>query len=326
MRIIILSAVFSALVATSFSACSGMPSAEVGERVDGHLMLNCSFDYLKTGESRRYYVKQSPAAANYRLYWESSDEGVATVDDNGNVTAVESGKATVTVCAEGLPYRASLELTVADEIVDGEDGKQGLQEAVDRVKNNGSVLVTGGYHGCVTVGKRLTLTGAGKAAVSGVELLDDAQLFMQSISVYAAADSGGEACVKVGKNASLTAVGCDFFYDDPTGETSAQHAVAAPSDAYSLYCRACSFDGYDVCLDIGATDGELYVVNSDFSNAETAVLVDLRGGTGEEDKAATGRIADNVYVGCKTCVKLLFNALSYTGGLEIPDADLSVPE
>lgn len=319
-------ALLAAVAALLAVLCSCTADSGTNERPDGHVILNCSFDYIGTGESRRYYAKQSPAAANYTLVWESSDESVATVDADGTVTAVAGGKAYISVRAEGKPYRAELELTVADETVSGADGEEGLQAAVDRVKNDGFVLITDGYFGCVRVDKRVTLTGVGNAAVAGLEVADDALLYVNSLSVYATPGSGSDACVKVGKNASFTAVGCTFFYDDPTGQTTSDVAVSAPVDASEIYCRACSFDGYEECVGIGATDGEIYVVNNDFSNAQTAVRIDLRKPGGVDDGQATGKVADNVYIGCGECVKLLFNALSYTGTLEIPDADVSVPD
>ena len=292
---------------------------------DGHIILNCSFDYLTAGESRRYYAKQSPSSADYVLVWESSDESVATVDKDGNVSALAGGKTRIRVRAEGKPYRAEMELTVADVAVGAEEGKEALQSAVDNVKNNGVVLITGGYFDGIEVDKRLTIKGAGDAAVAGITVEDDAQLFINSLSVYATPGSEANACVKVGKNASFTAVGCTFFYDDPTAQTTSDVAVSAPADASEIYCRACSFNGYSECVAIGATDGYIYIVNNDFSDAETAVCVDLRRSDVGEDGRATGKVADNVYIDCSECVKLLFNALSYTGTLEIPDSEVSVP-
>ena len=324
-RMIFVVFVLAATVSAAlFFLCSCTSSGAFSRASDGHVILNCSFDYLKTGESRRYYAKQSPAAANYSLVWASSDESVATVDD-GFVTAVSGGETVIRVSVEGKPYRAEMKLTVADETVGEKDGKNGLQSALNRVKNNGVVLITDGYFDSVKVDKRVAVKGSRNAAVAGFEVADDAQLFINSLSVYATPGSEANACVKVGKNASFTAVGCTFFYDDPTAQTTSDVAVSAPADASEIYCRACSFNGYSECVAIGATDGDIYIVNNDFSDAETAVCVDLRRSDVGEDGRATGKVADNVYIDCSECVKLLFNALSYTGTLEIPDSEVSVP-
>ncbi|MEE3454569.1 MAG: S-layer homology domain-containing protein [Succiniclasticum sp.] len=43
----------------------------------------------------------TPEDANQDVIWSSSDEGIATVDQNGLVTALKEGTATITVSAEG---------------------------------------------------------------------------------------------------------------------------------------------------------------------------------------------------------------------------------
>lgn len=305
------------------SGCVAAPASE--EAIDGHIILNCTFDYLKVGESRRYYAKTSPAAAGYVLDWESSDESVATVDKNGVVSAVASGETHITVSAENTPYKAKMKLTVADDVVTEKDGEDALQRVVNSLENDGSVLVIGGYYPDLKIDKRVSLTGVEGAAIGDIKVNKGAELFMFSVSVYAAADTGGKACVSIDEGGSFTAVGCSFSYDDPTSESRSENAVYAPSDAISVYCRACSFSGYDTPVYLGATEGRIYLVNNDFSDALTAVEIDLRVEGTNENKNAEGKVSDNVYIGCKECVKLYYNSNSYTGSLEIPDADVVVP-
>lgn len=311
------------LIAVSLTGCVTLGGSE--SEADGHLILNCTFDYLKTGESRRYYVKQSPAAAGYDVVWESGDELIATVNKEGEVTAVGAGETTVTVTVPGTPYKAKMKLTVADETVSGKEGEDAAQLAVDNAKNDGSVLIIGGYYPSLRVDKRLTLTCVEGAAFGEITVKDDAELFLYYASVSAPSSTEENACVTLGANSSFTAVACSFSYIDPTGETRAESAVSAPEDAARIYCRACSFSGYDTCVTAGATDGEIYLVNNDFSGAGTAVEIDLRVEGTTKDKNASGKIADNVYVQCKETVSLYYNAPSYTGDLEIADADVRVP-
>lgn len=311
------------LFVVGIAACTFDAGAETD--TNNHLILNCTFDYLKAGESRKYFVKQSPSAAGYKTVWKSSDENVATVDEDGMVHAVSGGEAVISVSAENTPYKSEMKLTVADEIVRKKDGENALQLAVDKVKNDGYVLIIGGYYPSVIIDKRITVTGIDGARTGRITVEEEGQLFMFSTSVYASAESGISPCIEIGKNSSLTAVNCSFFYDDPSGNSKGETAVSAPADASEIYLRACSFSGYSKCVETGATDGEIYIVNCDFSGAETAVEIDLRVKGTTLDKNASGKVSDNVYIGCKSCVKLFYNALTYTGELEISDSDVGVP-
>lgn len=53
-------------------------------------------------------------ATNKKVTWKSSDEKIATVDDQGNVTGVGVGKATITVTTEDGNKTATCEVTVTD--------------------------------------------------------------------------------------------------------------------------------------------------------------------------------------------------------------------
>ena len=65
------------------------------------------------GESAVVTVSFSPAGAtNKAVTFESSDESVATVDEEGNVTGVKAGKATITVTTEDGGKTATCEVTV----------------------------------------------------------------------------------------------------------------------------------------------------------------------------------------------------------------------
>lgn len=321
---IVLSVTLACMLACAFTlaGCTGGGISE--NNIDKHVVLSCNFDYLSVGDVRRYYATINPSSAGYELVWKTSDENVATVDENGTVTAVGAGVTTLTVSAVDKPYKASAKLTIADEIVDGSEGTDSLQQAVDRQKNDGSVLITSGYYPALTVRGRTTLTCAGDASVGGLKLEEGSELFAYSVRIYANGQNGESGLTVMDKNASLTAVGCSFVYD---GEENSRDGfcIDARSDAGRIYLRACSFEGYKGCVSAGATDGEIYIVNSDFRDADTAVRIDLRVEGTVLDKNATGRISDNVYIGCKSCVELLYNASSYTGTLKIDDADLSVP-
>ena len=75
--------------------------------------LNLSELPLATGGTAPLTASVLPTnATNKSLTWKSSDETVATVDKNGNVTAVGPGTCTITVTTAGGGFSASCEVTV----------------------------------------------------------------------------------------------------------------------------------------------------------------------------------------------------------------------
>ncbi|MBP5756339.1 MAG: Ig domain-containing protein [Spirochaetales bacterium] len=89
---LILFVLIAVFAAVTFVACNpdGIPVRSV--------TLNIDSTFMKTGEAKTLYATVRPAdAADTSVSWTSSDEGVATVDQNGKVTAVATGKAVITV-------------------------------------------------------------------------------------------------------------------------------------------------------------------------------------------------------------------------------------
>ena len=67
----------------------------------------------KKGETAQLTAEVTPSYAdNKRVTWQSSDEKVATVDENGKVTAVGNGTAEITVTTEDGKITASIMITV----------------------------------------------------------------------------------------------------------------------------------------------------------------------------------------------------------------------
>ncbi|OPJ60223.1 GH25 family lysozyme [Clostridium oryzae] len=79
--------------------------------------LNKSVDTLVIGTSKTLTVSIAPAnATNQSVTWESSDDTVATVDDEGNVTAVGVGTATITVTTVDGSKTAACIITVNSDV------------------------------------------------------------------------------------------------------------------------------------------------------------------------------------------------------------------
>lgn len=72
---------------------------------------------LKEKETAQVTATAAPERDDYTVTWESSDEKVATVDENGNVTAVAAGKAevSVTVSKDDVEASEKTEVTVEAE-------------------------------------------------------------------------------------------------------------------------------------------------------------------------------------------------------------------
>ncbi|WP_052446825.1 Ig-like domain-containing protein [Candidatus Soleaferrea massiliensis] len=70
---------------------------------------------LRTGETLQLNAVRTPADNKQDVFWSSGDESVATVDENGYVTAVKPGKTTIAVANGDESLRAISEVTVVDE-------------------------------------------------------------------------------------------------------------------------------------------------------------------------------------------------------------------
>jgi len=72
---------------------------------------------LYTGESKKLNATVTPSNATYKnVTWSVSDEAVAKVDQNGNITAVKAGSATVTATTENGGFKATCNVTVKQHV------------------------------------------------------------------------------------------------------------------------------------------------------------------------------------------------------------------
>ncbi len=79
------------------------------------LVLNLDTLTLKPGEKTTLVATLGPDNEKVELIWSSSDESIATVDENGVVTALKEGKVTITAKTKDGKYTATCELTVSEE-------------------------------------------------------------------------------------------------------------------------------------------------------------------------------------------------------------------
>ncbi len=99
---------------TDGSNLSASCAVTVLQRMVTSITLNKSSTSLYTGDSETLVATVSPSnASNKTVSWSSSKTSVATVDQNGKVTAVKAGTATITVrTTDGSNLSASCTVTV----------------------------------------------------------------------------------------------------------------------------------------------------------------------------------------------------------------------
>jgi len=72
---------------------------------------------LEVGQTQKLISTVNPSnASNRNIYWTSSDQSVATVDNTGKVTALKAGSATITVTTEDGGKTATCKVTVNAKI------------------------------------------------------------------------------------------------------------------------------------------------------------------------------------------------------------------
>lgn len=110
--------VATVLLSTSFWSCSKNEEPEPtppAVTVTG-VTLNKTELTLETGGSETLTATVAPSdATNKNVTWKSSNTAVATVDDNGKVTGVAAGEATITVTTEEGGKTATCKVIVSDK-------------------------------------------------------------------------------------------------------------------------------------------------------------------------------------------------------------------
>lgn len=102
-----------AIVFVAFAVTSCDKKEEGGATSITALTIKPSQLILTPGESARLAALTEPAGANVAITWTSNNEDVATVSNNGTVTAVDLGTATIT--ATSGDFTSKCEVTVKSE-------------------------------------------------------------------------------------------------------------------------------------------------------------------------------------------------------------------
>ena len=117
---------------------------------------------LTVGEKYQIAATVSPSnAANKKVFWTSDNEEVATVDEDGRVTALAVGNATITATTEDGGKKATCMLIVSKVFnITKQEDYDTIQEAIDDAASEDIIKVGAGtYHEAIAIGKSLTLLG-----------------------------------------------------------------------------------------------------------------------------------------------------------------------
>lgn len=111
-----------ALFGSAFTACKSDDDGDDDVSVTG-VSLDRTIAELEVGGTLSLKAAIEPAnATNQNVSWSSSDKNIATVDENGTVTAVAAGSADITVKTADGGKEASCTVTVKEK-ASGSEGE-----------------------------------------------------------------------------------------------------------------------------------------------------------------------------------------------------------
>ena len=174
----------------------------------------------------------SEDATGVKLAYESSDEAVATVDENGMVTAVADGECVITAYVVSSEEETPVDTEVTDATADTEVLDPNFAILMEDLKAETKVTVTtkvdavtlSQNEGILNVGKSVTLT----ATVTSEEIAADTTVtWSSSDEAVATVDSNGKVTAIATGNATITATAgeesasCDITVEKATSKPAA---------------------------------------------------------------------------------------------------------
>ena len=175
---------------------------------------------LKVGDSANLSKKIAPEdATNQDVIWKSDNENIATVDDNGKITAVAEGEANITVTTKDQNKTATCKIYAMPQ--NAKFGKCGdnawwkFNNGVFTVWGNGAVTDTSGFSAyktkttSVVVEKGITEVGGfyGFTALENIEIMDGVEKIKES------AFKSCKNLKQIELPESITKIGQDAFRD-----------------------------------------------------------------------------------------------------------------
>lgn len=272
-------------------------------------------------------------ATNTKLSWLSISEDVASVNEEGLVTAISSGITTISAISEDGNFAANAMIYVGDAIVNADFNQESegyniskfsdIKTAIDTLGENKIIIVMSGiYDEALSINKSINLVGVGYPELKSIVInADNKELNIKGLKFnninYPA---GGEATVKGSIDGSLYVEDCKF--DINSEEVfSGGYAIYASNGSKKVTIKNCTINNYRYGIYSHQAGADFDITNNTFNNTKTGIGVDIRviNSNPPINKAAFGEIKDNVYNTVTTNAEFYFNGETYDGNLNFAD-------
>ena len=327
------------------------------QKLMDYIEIDCKQAYMLSGEDKLVHVKIKPKAAGFSLSWSSDNEGVATVTDEGVITAVAAGKAKIEAKIVDTQYKSTCEVIVSDIAVSAQftDSMQGFgvnkfnsfDSAIAAADKGDTVMVYKGYYKCEgKIDKDISIVGDSGSSVSGLSISDNCNVYIDKLGIYVSDPAVGNGGIKVGMGCILEMQACEIIYDikdekgnnvignageepEASGESSSSNqesqikigtvtGVECNSDFKYIKLDGCKFSGQDIAIKIGASTGFVSIRDNTISSCKVGIDVDVRK-EGNENIDMQGLIQGNIISDTQLPTVFRYNGTLYSGTLKFED-------
>lgn len=192
---------------------------------------------LKVGDTERLVPTILPEkATNKNVTYSSSDESVATVDENGVVTAVGTGTATITATTEDGGKTAAKHIVVGDIVV--KENESIYDAYLDAEEGQVIAVAPGVYKERLVISKRVSFLGA-NAGISA-----NTQRGAETVLTFDESHITGSSVTLVNNSASGVVFDGFYFYDGGYASPS-QLVRAMYAHGSDLQIKNNVFDGFN---------------------------------------------------------------------------------
>lgn len=300
-------------------ACKNNEEDEQG----GALKLNINESVMIVGESLSLIAQTGETTM--QVNWESSDEEIAQVSENGLVSAKKTGKCEIKATL-GKDNETNCKINVVNAKVSADytDKEVGFGvtkfSTVQQAADAGGVIavMSGDYPEYVKTDKKIKLNGVGVVKMRGISGKDVSVENIGFENHEPPLDN--EATVRAEESLSLSK--CSFSITDDS--LKGGYAVFTGFTCKNVEIIDCTFVNYRYAIYLYRTEAKINIQTNKLSNCEFGIGVNIRPiGDMFDNYKASGKIADNIFLDCITNTEFLFTGGEYHGDLDFYDHMLS---